>query len=321
MTEFFPEGILLNTPDNIAALRSAASLAEAMHEKMILECRAAMCDKEHNLILDLCGIRGIIPRDEGAVGIREGKVRDIAVISRVNRPVSFIVTDMIRRENGNIEAVLSRRAAQEMCIQNYINKLSVGDIINAKITHLESFGAFADIGCGVPSLLPIASMSVSRISHPEERFSVGDDIRAIVRSTENGRVCLSHKELLGTWEENAAAFEIGQTVTGIVRSVESYGAFVELTPNLAGLAELKSGIKAGMKVSVYIKNIIPQKMKVKLIIIDTFDTDDKQPQKITYFYDGTRMERFRYSPENCNKVIETHFGAVVRPQASSGELY
>ena len=307
MTEFFPEGILLNTPDNVAATRSITSLADAMRDKQILEGVASMCDSAHNLILDLSGVRGIIPRDEGALGVREGSVRDIAVISRVNRPVSFIVTDIRTREDGTPEAVLSRRAAQEFCIREYIRKLVSGDIINAKITHLEGFGAFADIGCGVPSLLPIASISVSRINHPADRFSVGDDIRAIVKSVENGRVCLSHKELLGTWEENAAAFDIGQTVTGIVRSVENYGVFVELTPNLAGLAELKSGVEPGMKVSVYIKNIIPRKMKVKLVIIDTFDNENDLPQKVNYFYDQPHMDKFRYSPIGSGKVIETIF--------------
>lgn len=97
------------------------------------------------------------------------------------------------------------------------------------------------------------------------------DIRAVIKSIENGRISLSHKELLGTWEENANSFCAGETVAGIVRSVENYGAFVELAPNLAGLAESKDGVKAGQQASVYIKSIIPEKMKIKIIIIDTFD--------------------------------------------------
>ena len=74
---------------------------------------------------------------------------------------------------------------------------------------------------------------------------------------QNLRVSLSHKELLGTWEENAALFSSGETVSGIVRSVEHYGVFVELAPNLAGLAEPKDGVKVGQQASVYIKNLIP----------------------------------------------------------------
>ncbi len=311
MNTFFPEGILLHTEENKAALSSQAALTEAMHEGRILEAVVTMCDSSHDLIVDLGAVRGVIPREEGAVGIKEGRVRDIAVISRVNRPVCFIVTQIYKADDGVIEAQLSRRAAQERCIVSFVNKLSPGDVIDARITHLEHFGAFADIGCGVASLLPIDAMSVSRIEHPSQRFTVGQDIRAVVRSREGSRVCLSHKELLGTWEENAARFKVGQTVPGVVRSVESYGAFIELAPNLAGLAELHDGLKPGMRVSVYIKNMIPQKMKIKLIVIDTFDEEVK-PEKPKYFFFGNKTERFLYSPENCEKRIETVFGEPAR---------
>ena len=107
--------------------------------------------------------------------------------------------------------------------------------------HLEHFGAFVDIGCGVVSLLSIDCISVSRISHPRDRFYVGMHIRAAVRSIERSdegemrRIYVTHRELLGTWEENAVDFSVGQTVAGTVRSVEDYGVFVELTPNLRDL--------------------------------------------------------------------------------------
>lgn len=305
MSNFFPEGILINTAENQAAVSSAAALTEAMHEGRILEAMVTLCDSAHDLTVDLGQVKGVIPREEGAVGIREGRVRDIAVISRVNRPVCFIITQMLKNDDG-ITAVLSRRAAQERCMRSFVEKLRPGDVIGARITHLEHFGAFADIGCGIPSLIPIDAMSVSRIEHPSQRFKVGEDVRAIVKSNDNGRICLTHKELLGTWEENAAQFEVGQTVPGVVRSVEPYGAFIELTPNLAGLAEMRDGLKSGMRVSVYIKNIIPQRMKIKLIVIDTFD-NDVPPSEPKYFFKDSRMSSFRYSPADCDKLIETIF--------------
>lgn len=306
MIQFFPEGVLINKSENSYYLKNLSTITEAMHEGKILEATVKVCDSDHNLILDLNGIKGIINREDGAVGIKEGTVRDIAIISRVNRPVSFIVTGIDKDNNGNTVAYLSRRAAQERCIDNYISKLVPGDIISARITHLEQFGAFADIGCGVASLLPIDSMSVSRIEHPRQRFTPGMNIKAIVKSNENGRVCLSHKELLGTWEENAGLFSIGETVSGIIRSVEDYGAFIELTPNLAGLAELKEGLLPGMQVSVYIKNIIPSKMKIKLIVIDTFTNEDI-PEIPRYFYHSNHIDKFHYSPPNCEKLIVSSF--------------
>lgn len=306
MSEYLPEGKLISEQENINIIHSPQLLYEAMCDRKILEAKAFMCDSDHNLIVNLGSMKGIIPREDGALGIREGTVRDIAVISRVNRPVCFIVKGFDTDECGKKYAILSREAAQKQCLDNYISNLVCGDVVNARITHLENFGAFADIGCGIVALMPIDTISVSRIEHPRERFAVGMDIKAIIKSIENGRISLSHKELLGTWKENAANFSPGETVSGIVRSVENYGAFVELSPNLAGLAECKEGVKAGQQASVYIKSIIPEKMKIKLIIIDTFDYK-YNPQKPQYYFTENHIDKFTYSPDNCTKRVETVF--------------
>jgi small subunit ribosomal protein S1 len=271
-----------------------------------MEAPVIMCDASHNLIVNLGCMRGIIPRNEGALGIDNGTTRDIALISRVGKPVSFIVTGFSEDKNGKPYALLSRKAAQKLCLNHILNDKKVGDIIDAKITHFESFGAFCDIGCGNVALLPIDSISVSRISHPKDRFYLGENIKAVIKNiAPDGKITLSHKELLGTWEENACMFSAGQTVTGGVRSVEDYGIFVEITPNLAGLAEPRAGTQIGQQASVYIKSIIPEKMKIKLIIIDSFDTG-YTPQ-LNYFYSGENILQWDYSPKDCQKQITTKF--------------
>ncbi len=289
---YFPEGMLIKTAANKAAMASLSTLDEARNSGRILEAIVNLCGEDFELSLDLGVCRGIIPREEAAWSEDGSIPRDIAVITRVGKAVSFIVESITRDENGEPVAYLSRRRAQEECVKNYLNKLEIGDVIDARITHFEPFGAFCDIGCGVVSLLSIDSISVSRIAHPSDRFAVGQMIKAVVKSREeplpvrgnvsNGRIALSHKELLGTWDENAQRFKIGQTVAGVVRSIENYGIFVELAPNLAGLAEWKSDVQVGQIASVYIKNIIPQKMKVKLVIVDSY-TADKHFIKNEYF--------------------------------------
>lgn len=305
MTEYLPEGFLFESVENSDLLRSADSLAECKQTQKILEARCIVCDSHHNLIVDLPCMRGIIPREEGAVGITEGTTKDIALISRVNKPVCFVVKDF-STDSGGEYAILSRRAAQEMCVNDYISKLIPGDVINARVSHLEQFGCFVDIGCGIPSLIPIDLISVSRISHPSDRFYVGQNIRAVVKSFENGRVCLTHKELLGTWQENADRFSQGETVTGIIRSVENYGVFVELAPNLAGLAEPHEGVSVNQKASVYIKAIIPEKMKIKLVIVDSFD-DESRANELDYFIDEPHIDKWIYSDKSAAKHIETVF--------------
>lgn len=86
---------------------------------------------------------------------------------------------------------------------------------------------------------------------------------------EEGRVILSYKELLGTWEENAKQFSVGQKVKGIIRETEKNknGIFIELTPNLVGMAEYEEGLEYGQKVDVYIKRIDYERRKVKVLIV------------------------------------------------------
>ena len=306
MKNFLPEGWRIESVSNKYMTSTPSTVYEAMNRSAILEARATMCDFEHNLIVELGCMKGIIPREEGAIGIKEGTVKDIALISRVGKPVCFVVDTVKPDANGKLCAYLSRKKAQEICMREYVNQLSRGDVISARVTHLEAFGAFCDIGCGIIALMPIDAISVSRISHPSDRFSVGMDIKVVVRSIdENMRVTLSQKELLGTWVENAAAFMQGHTVTGVVRSVEDYGIFIELSPNLAGLAECREGVKVGQKASVYIKSLNPEKMKVKLIIIDTFEEESRQNCK--YYFDGEHIDYWKYSPDCSRKVIETVF--------------
>lgn len=306
MTKYLPEGHLINTIENKSAVKSVFALQEAMLHGQILEARAKICDGDHNLIVDLPCIKGIIPRNEGAIGIEDGSTRDIALISKVNKPVCFKVLNITTDENGEPIAILSRKAVQLECMREYIETLDAGDIIPAKVTHLEQFGCFVDIACGIPSLIPIDAISISRISHPSDRFSTGQNIFVIIKSIDNGRICLSHKELLGTWEENAEKFNVGETVSGIVRSVEEYGIFIELAPNLAGLAEPRSNVYIGQHASVYIKALIPEKMKVKLIIVDVFDA--KYPNKeLEYFITEGNIRNWRYSTDSSDKIIESIF--------------
>jgi small subunit ribosomal protein S1 len=274
-------------------------------EGTVLEGRVALCDAAHNLHIDLPCMKGIIPREEGAIGIADGTTRDIALISRVGKAVCFTVMGFENTADG-VRAVLSRRLAQEACRAQYFTAHRTGDVIRAKVTRLESFGAFCDIGCGVTALMPIAGMSVSRISHPRDRLRVGMDICAAILSMQDGRICLSQRELLGTWEENVARFSQGETVMGIVRSIEPYGVFIELAPNLAGLAEPREDLSPGQTVSVYIKSILPDKMKVKLIVIDV-GGEAPPPDVPAYYITQGHLDNFVYSPLLAERRIEMVF--------------
>lgn len=308
---YLPEGALIDTEANIMYTQSLKGLEKAMRRGAILEAIATVCNcSDMSLRVDLGFADGIIPKEEAMYCPGGGK--DIAVITRVGKPVCFKVMRILDSGVGERPIViLSRRAAQRECAENFINLLTPGDIIPCTVTHLDPFGAFVDIGCGIVSLICVDCISVSRIFHPMDRLFAGQHIYAAVKNIDrdSGRIYMSLRELLGTWEENAALFSPCSTVAGIVRSVEDYGIFVELTPNLAGLAELRDGVAVGDVCSVYIKSIIPDRMKIKLVLIDSHSSHGRMSE-IKYYIDTSsvhHISHWRYSPENCKKVIETVF--------------
>ncbi len=306
-----PEGRLIASAENREYLSYESALMRAAAEGKILESVALYCEDRGNgkeLAFSLGKMRGIMPKDEVEYNKNGEETKDIAVITRVGKAVCFKIIGF-SEENGERIALLSRKEAQRECAENYLSSLIAGDIIDATVTHLEPFGAFLDIGCGIVSLMSIDCISVSRISHPRDRFFTGMQIKAAVKNIdyETGRVYMTHKELLGTWQENADIFCIGQTVSGVVRSIEPYGIFVELAPNLAGLAEYRDDIAVGQTAAVYIKNIIPEKMKVKLVIVDTFPAPEVQEKRFDYKIEEGHIDKWVYSPAECARVIATDF--------------
>lgn len=97
------------------------------------------------------------------------------------------------------------------------------------------------------------------------------------------------------------------TVTGWVRGVQPYGTFVELAPNLTGLADQTEGLQEDDRVSVYLKAILPDRMKVKLTILQTLPPQSA-PDPLPYFITAGHLSRWVYSPpERRGEVIETVF--------------
>jgi small subunit ribosomal protein S1 len=286
---------------------SDEQLRAAIATQEILQSTALAFDTERQLRFDLGGVRAVMPFAQCADGAENGTVRDIAVLTRVGRPTCFVIESLNTDSSGKPYYILSRSKAQKLCKVQYLDTLQIGDILPCVVTHIEPFGAFCDVGCGISALLPIDCMSVSRISSPADRVSVGQQILCAIKSRDaQERFVLTIRELLGTWSENAAHFHVGETVVGIVRSVEEYGTFVEIAPNLAGLAESCPELTPGQAVSVYIKNILPEKMKIKLVIVN-HSLNQHIRFDLRYFITEGHLDHWLYSTPESRKRIETEF--------------
>lgn len=288
---YLPEGLGPLFPEG----QSIDTLREALDSQTVLQGLAVRCDSRRDLHIRFGGFDGVIPRAEAVHPALSGSERDIAILSRVGKPTCFTVTGLELDGGGKPHFTLSRRAAQEQAIAFLLDNAQPGSVLPAVVTHLAPFGAFVDLGCGVVSLIPLENISVSRIPHPSARFKPGQEILVVVTAVD-GPACrfyLSHKELLGTWLENAARFAPGDAVQGIVRGVRDYGVFIELAPNLSGLADWRPDLRSGDEVSVYIKSIRPDKKKIKLQVIENLGTAFK-PSALRYYITDGAVQDWTY---------------------------
>lgn len=227
------------------------------------------CDEKYNLHVQFeNGLNGIMPREEvEAINIgSDGLPKTNLCTGKVHKFVQFKVKE-VKDENT---VMLSRKQVQAEALKWVKSDLKVGQTVTGIVKNIKPYGAFVEIGGGIVGLVHIEDLSVARIKTPYERLNIGQKINIMVKyiNKEQGRVILSYKETLGSWEENAQKFTAGDKVQGIVRETEKNknGIFIELTPNLVGMAEYEEGLQYGQSVDVYIKKIDNRKKKVKLVI-------------------------------------------------------
>ena len=231
------------------------------------------CDDNYNLYIKFeNGLQGKIPREEvEAIKINESGIpKENLCVGKVHKFVQFKIKDI---DNEN-ELILSRKQVQNEAIDWIKQDLKEGQKVDGIVKNIKPYGAFVEIGGGIVGLIHIEDLSVARIQTPYERLKVGQKAQVMVKSInrKQGKITLSYKELLGTWEENAKNFKEGMTVKGIVRETEKNqnGIFVELTPNLVGMTEYTEGLQYGQEVDVYIRKIDYDKKKVKLAVINNY---------------------------------------------------
>lgn len=303
------------SPENLNNTRhggmSLKLITDAINNKDSLEAKVISCNKDNTLSLRLGkNIIGKIAFDELEYNIHGDNTKKASAISKIYKYVKFIPTEINKIDEENYEVTCSRKMVQKDCYDNFISKLVPGDIIDAKPIKVMKYGTFCDIGCGIVALLPTNNISVTHVIDPEDMFRHIHRLKVVISSIDetNNRIQLSHKELLGTWEENIEKFSEKDITYGTVLSVEDYGIFVRLSQNLSGLAEpVQMEVKPGDLVSVKITNIKPEKMKVKLLIIEKLEKNENEYTPFNYMIKEDHITDWVYSTNDSVRKIESHF--------------
>ena len=118
-------------------------------------------------------------------------------------------------------------------------KYPVGSRIKGEVVNVMSYGAFVKLEDGIEGLVHISEMSwTKRVNHPSELVNIGDEVEVVVLgiNTDKQEISLGMKQTQpNPWDDVAEKYPPGTTVTGTVRNLTNYGAFIELEEGVDGL--------------------------------------------------------------------------------------
>lgn len=278
--------------NNFSRTITVSNIKEAIESGSIMEAVVDSCDSDMSLNLSIgAKITGKISFDELEYRMDGKEVKPITAMSKVGRHVKFIPTDISGNETSGYKIKCSRRLAQKECYKHYLSKLIPGTIVDVRVIATKQFGVFCDVGCGVIALLPTNLISVTHIDDPTSLFKDTPNIKAVIKNVQkDGKVQLSHRELLGTWDQESEKLHIGSTICGTVISVEPYGVFVRVTQNISGLAAANNPEEDGMElrpgdvVSVKIRTLSQKPGKSRRVKISIVEKVDNTPENLKFNY-------------------------------------
>jgi small subunit ribosomal protein S1 len=228
------------------------------------------------LVADV-GVRGFIP----ASMVERHFVEDFS--SYKGRTLKVKVKE-IDRENNKV--ILSAKDVLDTEYENQkqqiMGTLQPGQILEGTIQRLTPFGAFVDIG-GIDGLVHVSEMAWQHVAHPSDVVAEGQSVKVKVLKVDPslGKISLSIKAAQpGPWDSAAGQFSIGEVVTGVVKRLVSFGAFVEIAPGVEGLVHISQiahrhvatpfeVLKEGQEVKAKVLDFNPAEKRVSLSIKET----------------------------------------------------
>lgn len=268
----------------IDAERSWDELQAKFEQGEVLEVTVADVVKG-GLVADV-GVRGFIP----ASMVERHFVEDFS--NYKGRTIRVKIKELDKETN---KVILSAKevleAEYEENKQRIMASLQPGQEIEGTVQRLTPFGAFVDIG-GIDGLVHVSELSWEHIAHPKDIVSEGQEVRVKVLKVDPaaGKISLSMKAAQpGPWELAEGKFKAGDIVTGTVRRLVSFGAFVEVAPGVEGLVHISQiahrhiatpheVLKEGQEVQAKVLDFNPSEKRVSLSIKETEEAPE-QPQR------------------------------------------
>lgn len=290
------EGQVTVSYRQMAQERAQAKVKEAFEKGTVLTAPVSAVVKGGvNVMVE--GLRIFIP----ASLLSDHYVKDLHEFA--GKEVSFQITEFEpakRRIIGNCRKVLEeqRKAAAEKLYEN----LRPGDVVEGTVSNIMDYGVFVDIG-GADGLLHVSEMGWGHTGSPKKLFTKGQKLRVLVKEINGKKIALSLKfPDEDPWIAAADKYAVGSVVTGTVRRLADFGAFVELEPGVDGLLHVSQisrkriekpsdVLKVGDTVTAKIISNDPEKNRIGLSIRALEDDQERAKRDA-----DRRAERATYVP-------------------------
>lgn len=258
------------------------------------------------LLVDL-GVRGFIP----ASHVSRNYVDDLE--KYVGQTLELKIIELDRQKNN---VVLSRKDLIEEEYQKakeeIFNTLEEGSVVDGVVRRITDFGAFVDIGGGVEGLLHVSEMAYSRVKHPSDVVSEGDQVKVMVLGLdkEAERISLGLKQTLpDPWDTIEERYQVGDQVSGIVTRTVDFGAFVKLEDGVEGLihisqlahrhvAKTDEVVKSGDEVEAKVISLDPEARRIGLSIRELEPKPEVKKEV-------KKMEKVEEKPEEEEQLTTT----------------
>ena len=220
------------------------------------------------LVVDL-GVRGFVP----ASLVEDYFVEDFEDYK--GKKMHFKITEL-DKEKGRL--ILSHRAVVEQekasKKRQVIDNIKEGDVLTGKVQRLASFGAFVDLG-GIDGLVHISQVAHEHIDDVSSVLAEGQEVKVKVLSVDNAneRIALSIKETIpGPWTGIESKAAKGSILTGTVKRLVSFGAFVEVFPGIEGLVHISQISHKHINTP---HEVLKEGQEVEVKVLDVNETDKR----------------------------------------------
>jgi small subunit ribosomal protein S1 len=265
---------------------------------------------DYGAFIDLGGIDGLLH----VTDMSWGRVGHPSEIFQVGDQVEVVVLHF-DRESGRVSLGYKQKSSDpwERVEQTY----APGTRVRGRVVSLTNYGAFVELEAGVEGLVHVSEMSwTRRVRHPSKIVNVGDEVEVIVLDVNRGakRISLGMKQVeADPWLTIEERYRPGTRVTGRVRNLTDFGAFIELEPGVDGLLHISDMswtrnighpselLKKGQPIETQILNVDRDNKRISLGL--------KQIQPDPW---DTVAQRYPMGSRVTGKVVRlTDFGAFV----------